>query len=335
MKLDLFLDVAECYRELFRLLKCMGVAGLLTLPLAAQTNLYVAADGSAQFTSVQDAIMAVPMGTRANPVLIHIKPGTYKELIYIQREKRFFHLIGESATNTIITFDLYGNLTNFNGKPIGTFRTPTAVVDAEDFTAENLTFENAAGAVGQALAIRIDGDRAVFRRCRFLGWQDTILANRGRQYFEDCTIAGHVDFIFGGATSYFERCHIHCRGNGYVTAASTPEGQAYGFVFSHCDITGATPQARAVLGRPWRIYARTAYLNTAMSEVIRPQGWENWGKPEAEKNACYAEYNNTGPGAKTESRPKWIKQLTSAEAEAYTADKVLAGSDNWAGYRQP
>src|SRR6478609_4617844 len=177
------------------------------------TEVVVAQDGSGQFTNVQVAIMSVPMGYATNPVVIRIKSGTYKEQLYIQREKRFFHLRGEAATNTVLTFDLNANLKGLDGKPIGTFRTPSIYIDAEDFTAENLTFENSAGPVGQALAIRLDGDRAVFRNCQFLGWQDTILVNRGRHYFEDCYIEGHVDFIFGGATAFFTRCHVHCVGD--------------------------------------------------------------------------------------------------------------------------
>ena len=164
--------------------------------LNAQTNLFVAADGSAPFKSVQEAIMSVPSGSNTNPVVIHIKPGIYKELIYVQREKRFFKLVGENPTNTMLTFNLYAGMTNCDGKPIGTFNTPSTTIDADDFTAENLTFENSAGPVGQALAIRVDGDRASFRNCRFLGWQDTILLNRGRQYFENCYIAGARGFYF-------------------------------------------------------------------------------------------------------------------------------------------
>jgi len=152
-------------------------------------NVIVAADGSGQFTNVQAAIMSVPSGHCTNPVIIHLKPGIYKELVYMQREKGFFKLVGEDPATTVITYNLSANLTNFDGKPLGTFRTPSALIDADDFTAENITFENSAGAVGQALAVRVDGDRAVFRNCRFLGWQDTILLNRGRQYFENCTIA--------------------------------------------------------------------------------------------------------------------------------------------------
>src|SRR5436190_15221212 len=152
----------------------------------AQTNIVVAADGSGQFKTVQEAINAVPQTTRFdNPAIIHIKPGVYKELIYVQHEKRFVHLVGEDAEKTVITYNLNANMIGTDGKIIGTFRTPSTFIDADDFTVENITFENSAGPVGQALAIRVDGDRVVFRNCRFLGWQDTILINRGRQYFEN------------------------------------------------------------------------------------------------------------------------------------------------------
>ncbi|HET7625545.1 MAG TPA: pectinesterase family protein [Verrucomicrobiae bacterium] len=296
--------------------------------LRADTNLYVAQDGSAPFHSVQAAIMSVPMGFSTNRVLIHIKPGTYKERIYVQREKRFFHLIGEDPEKTVLTFDLSANLPAPGGGKLGTFRTPSTTIDAEDFTAENVTFENSAGAVGQALAIAVNGDRCVFRNCRFLGWQDTMFLNRGRQYFENCYIAGHVDFIFGGATAFFENCRIHCLKNGYITAASTPETQAFGFVFDHCQITGE-PGVKTFLGRPWRIYASTIFMNTKMSDVVRPEGWNNWRKPEAEKTARYAEFNNSGPGANPKSRAPWIKQLTKRQAAKITVSNVLGGTDHW------
>ena len=273
--------------------------------------------------------MSVPSGTPASPVVIHIKPGVYRELIYIQREKRFFRLVGEDPGRTVLSFDLHANIPGPDGKPIGTFRTPQTVIDADDVTVENITFENSAGPVGQALAIRIDGDRIVFRNCRFLGWQDTIFANRGRQYFEDCYIAGHVDFIFGGATAFFERCRIHCLGNGYITAASTPDYQPYGFVFSHCKITAASPDVKTYLGRPWRDYSSAIFLNTEMSEVVRPAGWHNWDKPEREKTSRYAEFNSNGPGANPRERVKWARRLTESEAKSITVEKVLGGSDGW------
>lgn len=311
-----------------KLLTVCAAYFILAAAAAAQTNLYVAADGSAQFKSVQAAIMSVPSGSRDSPVVIHIAPGTYKELIYIQREKRFFRLIGTDPTNTILTFNLYAGITNAEGHPIGTFKTPSTTIDADDFDAENLTFENSAGPIGQALAIRVDGDRASFRNCRFLGWQDTILLNRGRQYFENCYIAGHVDFIFGAATAWFEKCEIHALRNGYLTAASTPVDVPYGFVFSHCQVT-AEPGVKTLLGRPWRIHASTIFMNCDLSEAVRPVGWFDWKKPEAHATVRYEEYNNTGAGASPATRPDWSKQLTAAEARKITIEKVLGGPDDW------
>lgn len=297
---------------------------------AAKANAVVAPDGSGQYQSVQEAIFAAPQTTTSKRHwVIYLKPGTYRELIYVQREKRFVHLVGDDAEKTVITYNLHANLTGPDGKPIGTFRTPTAYVDADDFTVENITLENSAGPVGQALSVRIDGDRVVFRNCRFLGWQDTILSNRGRHYYEGCTVSGHVDFIFGGATAFFERCQIVCRGNGYITATSTPATEPFGFVFSNCRITAASPEVKTHLGRPWRPYASTVFLNTEMSEAVRPEGWNNWNQPDREKTSRYAEFNSTGPGANPRARVAWARQLTAAEARAITAEKVLAGADGW------
>jgi len=302
----------------------------------------VAADGSGDFKSVQEAINASPQTTSATqPWTIRIKPGTYKERIYIQREKRFLRLVGEDAATTVLTFDLYAGVLGPDGKIIGTFRTPSTQIDADDFTAENLTFENSAGPDGlaanraepdrraQALAIRLDGDRHVFRHCRFLGWQDTILTNRGRHYFEDCTITGHVDFIFGGGTDWFERCHIHCLRDGYITAASTPQETPFGYVFNRCRITGETPEVRTYLGRPWRDFAATLFLNCEMAATVRPEGWHNWGKPNREQTSRYSEFGSTGPGSNPTARVTWAKPLTAEQAAAITVKHVLAGTDGW------
>ncbi len=169
----------------------------------------------------------------------------------------------------------------------------------------------------------------MFRRCRFLGFQDTILLNRGRQYFDRCYIAGATDFIFGGATAYFDACEIHCVADGYLTAASTPDSQPFGFVFSNCKITGEKPEIRTYLGRPWRPFASTIFLHTEMPENIRPEGWNNWKKPDAEKTSRYSEFGSTGPGAKPEARVSWAKPLTESEARSLTVGKVLGGSDGW------
>ena len=289
----------------------------------------MAADGSGQFQSVQDAIAAAPSGRPGRPWIIHVRPGTYRERLYVQREKRFLALVGEDAEKTVVTFDLHANVPGTDGKPIGTFRTATAQIDADDFTAEGLTFENTAGPVGQALAIRVDGDRAAFRGCRFVGWQDTVLLNRGRQYFEKCFVSGHVDFIFGGATAFFDRCSLLVRRDGYVTAASTPEEQPHGFVFSRSTLRGESPEVRTYLGRPWRSFARTVFLGTDMSEVVRPEGWHNWNRPEREKTARYAEHGSTGPGANPGARVPWARALTAQEAAALTSAAVLGGADGW------
>jgi pectinesterase len=297
---------------------------------AGAADAVVAADGSGQYKSVLDAIAAAPPTASAQkPWEIFVKAGTYAEVIYVQREKRFVRLVGENAATTKITASLAAKTLGADGKPLGTFRTATFHLDADDFTVENLTIENAAGAVGQALAIRVDGDRVVFRGCRFLGWQDTVLVNRGRQYFVDCHIVGATDFIFGGATAFFENCEIHCAGNGYVTAASTPLEQPYGFVFKRCRINGVSPEVKTYLGRPWRDHAAVTFVDTEMADVVRPVGWHNWSRPEREKTARYAEYGNTGPGAKREERVSWMRTLTAAEAEKLTPQEVLRGADGW------
>ena len=220
----------------------------------------VAADGSGQFNSVQAAIDAAPTASPQHRWIIYIKAGVYKELIYIQREKRYLCLIGEDAEKTVLTYDLHAKVVGLDGKPIGTFRTASAFIDADDFTAENLTFENPAGTQAQALAVRVEGDRVTFRNCRFVGWQDTMLLNHGRQYFEDCFVSGHVDFIFGAATAFFERCTIVCRKDGYITAASTPEGQPHGFIFSNCKINAEDLELAAALEELWKDRAQLSYI---------------------------------------------------------------------------
>ena len=307
---------------------------LLSLATApAAPDAIVAADGSGQYKTVQEAVNAAPQLTsRDRPWVIVIKPGTYRELVYVQREKRFITLRGgdEDVSKTVITYDLHANVTGLDGQKIGTFRTPTVYIDADDFSCANLTFENSAKPrSGQALAIRIDGDRVSFRNCRFLGWQDTILGNRGRHYFQDCYIAGAVDFIFGAATQWYENCHIHCLGGGYITAASTTENTPCGFVFNHCRLTAESADVKTFLGRPWRAFASTIFLNTEMSAAIRPEGWNNWSKPEREKTARYAEFNSSGPGATPQQRAAWSRQLTADEAKAITKQAVLSGTDGW------
>jgi pectinesterase len=286
----------------------------------------VAADGRGQHLTIQAAIDAVPQDVAR--WTIRVAAGRYHEVVYVQQEKRHVRLVGEDADTTVLTHGLHAKLIGLDGRPIGTFRTPTLTVDADDFTLEHLTVENTAGPVGQALALRVDGDRAAFRDARFLGWQDTVFLNRGRQLFERCRISGHVDFIFGGATAYFDGCEIHVRGDGYVTAASTPPGRAHGFVFRGCRITGE-PGARAYLGRPWRGHAKTVFVDTWMSEAVRPEGWHDWDRPERQTSATYVEAGSTGPGADGARRVRWARTSSAEESRALTPAAVLAGADGW------
>ena len=311
-------------------------AGLAAAP---KPDVTVALDGTGQYKSLQEAISAAPMRTDPAPPrwVILVKPGTYNERVYVQRERGNIHVIGEDTEKTVIAYNMHANMPGPDGKPIGTFRTPTVQIDGDGMIWENITFANTAGEsgrtvdglkVGQALALRADGDRLQFRHCRFLGWQDTILVNRGRHYFLDCYVEGSVDFIFGAATSYFDHCHLHQLREGFFTAASTPKDQPYGYVFADCKLTGAEG-AHAYLGRPWRSFAKTIFLRSEMSAVVRPEGWNNWAKPDAEKTTYYGEFGSTGPGASPATRVAWSHQLTTDEASALTPEKVLAGTDGW------
>lgn len=291
----------------------------------------VAADGSGDFTTIQAAVAAVATGSKEKPVTILVKAGTYREVVYVQREKRHLRLVGESPESTVLVYDLHAGVTGPDGKKIGTFRTPTLFVDADDFTMENLTVANDAGPVGQALALSAQGDRLVFRNCRFLGHQDTIFLNRGRHYFEDCYIEGTTDFIFGGATAWFEDCQIHCLKSSYITAASTPPDSEYGFVFNDCEVT-AVGKAKVFLGRPWRDHAAVLIMNSRLPEAIRPEGWHNWGRPEAESTVRYFEAGNTGPGANTDARVNWARHLSPEKLTDITPAAVF---DGWNPSQQP
>jgi pectinesterase len=306
--------------------------GLATLAAQAQVApptgpLVVAADGSGQFRTVQAAIDAVP-NQSATPVVIHMKKGTYHEKVVVPTLKTHLVLRGDDAASTVIT---YSDHSGANG-----ITTPTSysvLVQANDFTAENVTFENAAGyTAGQAVALHVEGDRAVFRHCRMVGNQDVLFLAAGgsRQYFQDCYIEGTTDFIFGASTSVFDHCTIKSKKNSFVTAASTPQEQAYGFVFLDCQLTADTTLAQKVyLGRPWRPYARVAYLRCNLGAHIVPAGWENWRNPENEKTATYTEYHSTGPGANPAGRVAWAHQLSAKQAKQYTLKHVFGGQQAW------
>jgi len=309
-------------------------------PVATQSkyDAVVSADGSGTHTTVQDAIAAAP-DTATKPFVILIKPGRYAEHVVVPVNHPFIKLVGEPAEveNTVITGGLNVKTPGADGKTLSARDSSTVLVQGANFTAENLTFENTTTREDkvQALAMYVEADRAVFRKCRFLGWQDTLRADAprnqiGRQYFADCYIEGHVDFIYAAGTAVFDRCHIHVKADGYITAASTSEGMPFGFVFLDCKVTaGPAVQKGFYLGRPWRPYAATAFVRCEMPAQIRPEGWQNWGNPTNELTARYAEFGSTSPGANPDKRVKWAKSLTKEAADKITVETVLAGSDGW------
>lgn len=300
---------------------------VIAIAAKAQKRIVVAQDGSGNYKTVQQAIMAVADNS-TTITEIFVKKGTYKERITVPVQKINITLIGEDVNNTILTFDNYASKLDSTGKPFGTSRSASFYVYANGFTAKNITFENSSGPVGQALAIYVAGDKDAFFGCRFLGFQDTIYTNgRGtREYYKDCYIEGTTDFIFGAATALFDHCDIFCKkGGAYISAASTLDTTKYGYVFLHCNISGNAPDNSFALGRPWRPYAKVVYLYCDLGKMISDGGWDNWRNADNEKTAYYAEYKNTGPGYKPAKRVTWAHQLTDEEAKNYTPNIVLNG----------
>jgi pectin methylesterase-like acyl-CoA thioesterase len=303
-----------------------AIMALQSVAIIAQPrHIVVAADGTGEFTSVQEAVNSI-RAYMSDTTYMLIKAGVYREKLVVPSWVTNLFMKGEGAAKTIITWDDYAGLNN-----MGTFRTYTIWIQGTGFTAEDITFENSAGPLGQGVAVHADGDRAVFRRCRLLGNQDTLLtANQeSRQYYEECYIEGTTDFIFGPATAWFERCHIHSKKNSYVTAASTVEEHEFGYIFNRCRLTAADGIDRVYLGRPWRPFAATLFIRCELGSHIPPEGWHNWDNPDNERTARYAEYRNTGPGASPGTRVTWSRQLSRKEAGRYTIEKVFARNDGW------
>lgn len=296
----------------------------------AQENSYdmvVAADGSGNFKTVQEAIQAVPDFRKVQTTIL-IKKGVYKEKINVSTSKQFIKLIGEGNAETILTYDDWAQRKNRFGEEVGTSGSASFYLYGNTFTAENITFQNTAGPVGQAVAILVAGDKAKFINCRFLGFQDTLYTYGygSRQYYYKCYIEGTVDFIFGSSTAVFDSCEIFCKKGGYITASSSPDTNRYGYVFYDCTIKGDAPDNSFYLGRPWRPYAKSVFIRCELPKLIKAEGWNNWGKETNEKTAYYAEYKSTGPGAKPNSRVGWSHQLTDNELSDYS---LLAIFGNW------
>lgn len=291
--------------------KVLGLLLLLSVVSAAwaqerQDTIVVSRDGTGNFRTLQEAIESA-RAFMDYTVTIYVKNGVYKEKVIVPSWVENIDIIGEDRDKTIITYDDHANINK-----MGTFRTYTVKVEGSDITFKNLTIENNAAQLGQAVALHTEGDRLKFINCRILGNQDTIYtgAKFTRLYFKDCYIDGTTDFIFGPSTALFEDCIIHSKRNSYVTAASTPKEAKYGYVFKHCKLTAEPGVDKVYLGRPWRPYAYTLFIECELGKHIVLAGWHNWGKQSNEETARYMEYKNTGEGANASERVAWSKQLT-------------------------
>ncbi len=291
----------------------------------AQT-IVVAQDGSGDYKTINEAVKKL-RGDIEEPVRIYIKDGVYKEKVLLNNTLKNVTLEGESRKGTVISNGDYAQLNN-----MGTSGSYTLRVDANDVNIKNMTIENTAGPVGQAVALHTTGDKIHVKDCDILGNQDTLYAtgHNSRALFDNCYITGTVDFIFGAATALFRNCHLHALRDGYLTAASTPKENKVGYVFDHCKVTAA-PEAKNVhLGRPWRPYASTFFINCELPENINPKGWHNWGKEENEKTARYGEYKSTGAGAKDKERVGWKKTLNALDAAELTdPGRIFARNSVW------
>ncbi len=297
-------------------------------PYVRHYDFVVAKDGSGDFFTVQEAINAVPDFRKESRTTIYIRKGVYKEKLIIPASKINVSLIG--AEGAVISGDDYASKPNRFGENMSTSGSASCYIYAPDLICENLPFENTAGRVGQAVACFVAGDRVIFRNCRFLGNQDTLynFGKHCRQYFEDCYIEGTVDFIFGSSTAVFNRCTVHSLSKGYLTAPSTPQDEAYGYVINDCRHTEADGLEKDNLARPWRPYAKSVFIHCEMGGHILPVGWHNWNKKDAEKTIFFAEYENTGAGAATKKeRAKFGHQLKNLKG--YSIEEILAGEDGW------
>jgi pectinesterase len=312
------------------------VPALLLAQVVVYPKLFtVAQDGSGDFKTIQQAVNAV-RDLSQQKVSIYIKAGVYQEKLVIPSWKCNIELVGEDQNKTIITHSDFSGKPNPQGKDafgkteFTTYTSYTILVQGNDFIARNLTIVNTAGPVGQAVALHVEGDRCAVINCRLLGNQDTLYAGTesSRQFYKDCYIEGTTDFIFGEATAVFQNCVIKSLKNSFITAPATTPRQQFGFVFLNCKLVPADTSVKKVyLGRPWRPYARSVFINTTMDKHIYAVGWDNWRNPENEKTAFFAEYKSKDTDVS--KRTPWSHQLTGAEVKKYTLNNILAGNDSW------
>jgi pectinesterase len=321
-------ELARSSRRKFSLVVLL----IACVPAAAQDvhidvapNLKNDATHPLQFPTIQMALDHAPESTGPGRLYVHIAPGVYPDRIYVSQLRPRTTLLGTGKlpSEVVITSAQNGKTSQ------STFFSETVEVLGDNFEADNITFENTAGATGQALAISVTADRAVFKHCRFLGYQDTLFANYGRQYYVDSYISGAVDFIFGNATAVFERCEIHILRSGYLTAQSrTSAAQTTGYVFLHSRVTSGDFRGTTFsLGRPWRQYARVVFLDTELPQGVDLKGWSDWGRDP--QDTFYAERGSTGPGASPSERVPWSHQLTEEQSREFMPLKFLGGLDGW------
>ncbi|WBL22739.1 pectinesterase family protein [Zunongwangia sp. HRR-M8] len=291
----------------------------------------VARNDQADFSSIQDAINSVRV-FGPGEVLIEIAAGVYKEKIVIPSHITKLTLKGSDREKTIISYnDHTGKIDELTKKEHGTFSSHTLLVQGTDVHLENLTIQNTSCNDGQAVALHVEGDRFVAVNCKILGCQDTLYAAKegSRQYYEQCFIQGTTDFIFGQAIAVFQDCTIKSLTDSYITAAATPRNQEFGFVFYKCKLIADKDVTKVFLGRPWRPYAKTVFINTEMGAQILEEGWHSWPGdsmfPEKEKTAYYAEYESRGAGASPENRVEWSHQLGKWEIEQYSLRNIFNG----------
>lgn len=315
-------------KVIITLIAMLAITGIKAQTIDNPDTLVVARDGTGQFRNIDEALEVCRAFMEYHKV-IYVKKGVYKEKITIPTWLTNIEICGEDRDQTIITYDDHANITSpeipNKTKKIGTFRTYTLKVDGSDITLKNITIENSAPRLGQAVALHTEGDRIKVINCRILGNQDTVYTGRANTslIFRDCYIEGTTDFIFGPSTAWFENCDIYCKVNSYITAASTPQDVKYGYVFNNCHISLAKDVDKMYLGRPWRPYAYTLFMNCDIPKGIRTEGWHNWSNKENEKTARYMEYNNRGEGSATNERVAWIKILNKKEASKITIAEVL------------
>lgn len=284
---------------------------------------------SGEYATVQAAVDAVPANNTVRHI-IEIAPGTYQQRVIVPDNKPFITLRGKGATAADTKLTFYETAST---PPNESTVHASTVVRGKDFIAENLTFENSAGQnAGQALAIYVRGDRAIFNNCRFLGWQDTLRSESGRHYFFNSYVEGSVDFIYGKGTAYFENSTLFAKVGGYVSAQGRETAaETNGYVFKNSTITGTAPNGSVYLGRPWQAYSRSIFIDTKMGPLINALGWQKWSGNN-HLTSYFAEYNSmdlAGNPINVSGRATWSYQLTPEEVLLYSKENWLAGTDGW------